>query len=94
MIRVVLVAALVAAALYGVRSQRVLERAGLFGSCSAVASVPSDQGWMACRSGRLSGYPSLAHDACKHVGDRDGLAYWRCPTRLVSSRAAADRPSP
>jgi hypothetical protein len=90
MLKTVLAAALVAAALQGVREERVLERTGLVGSCSAVTASPSDPGgWMACRSGRLSGYPDLSRDSCKLGGTRASIVYWRCPADPVASRAAA-----
>ncbi|HXH87400.1 MAG TPA: hypothetical protein VNI55_02180 [Gaiellaceae bacterium] len=90
MVKIALAAALIAAALHGVKSERVLERAGLFGSCSAVAGAASDAGgWMACTSGRLSGYPDLSHDSCTLGGTREQVVYWRCPDELVSSRTAS-----
>ena len=90
MVKIALVAALLAATLHGVKHERVFERAGLFGSCSAVATAPSEPaGWMACRSGRLSGYPDLSHDSCTLGGTRASIVYWRCPAQLVASRAAA-----
>jgi len=76
----------------GVKDGRALERAGLFGSCSAVPNVTSDSGgWMACSSGRLSGYPDLSHDSCKLGGTRAKIVYWRCPAELVASRTDAAR---
>lgn len=90
MVKIALAAALIAAALHGVKSERVLERAGLFGSCSAVAGAASDTGgWMACSAGRLSGYPDLSRDSCKLGGTRERIVYWRCPSELVSSRTAS-----
>ena len=90
MVKIALAAALLAATLHGVKEERVLERAGLFGSCSAVATAPSEPGgWMACRSGRLSGYPDLSRDSCKLGGTRASIVYWRCPEGVVASQAAA-----
>ena len=90
MVKIALLAAFLAATLHGVKQERVLERAGLFGSCSAVATAPSDPGgWMACRSGRLSGYPDLSRRSCKLGGTRASIVYWRCPARVVASQAAS-----
>lgn len=87
MVKIALIAALIAATMAGVKDGRVLERAGLFGSCSSVPGVASDTGgWMACRSGRLSGYPDLSRDSCKLGGTREEIVYWRCPAALVASR--------
>ena len=89
MVKLALAAALLAATLQGAQRERVFERAGLFGSCSAVPGAVSDAGgWMACRSGRLSGYPDLSHDSCRPGGMRARIAYWRCPGELVASRTA------
>jgi hypothetical protein len=89
MVKIALVAALLAATLHGAKQERVLERAGLVGSCTAVSANPSDPGrWMACRSGRLSGYPDLSRDACKLGGTRAAIVYWRCPGQIDTTRAA------
>lgn len=90
MVKIALVAALIAGALYGVKSERVLERAGLFGSCTAVPGAAAEAGgWMACSSGRLSGYPDLSRDSCTRGGTRAKIVYWRCPTKIVASRTDA-----
>ena len=92
MVKIALVAALIAAALHGVKNERVLERAGLFGSCTAVSGAAAEAGgWMACSSGRLSGYPDLSRDSCTKGGTRAKIVYWRCPTPIVASRTAAER---
>jgi hypothetical protein len=89
MVKIALVAALIAAALHGVRNERVLERAGLFGSCTAVSGAAAQAGgWMACRSGRLSGYPDLSRDSCTRGGTNAKIVYWRCPSQIVAIRAA------
>jgi hypothetical protein len=90
MVKIALVAALIATALHGVKNERVLERAGLFGSCTAVSGAAAEAGgWMACSSGRLSGYPDLSRDSCTRGGTRARIVYWRCPTQIVASRTAA-----
>jgi hypothetical protein len=92
--KIALVAALIAAALYGVEKERVLERAGLFGSCTAVPGAAAEAGgWMACTSGRLSGYPDLSRDSCTRGGTRARIVYWRCPSQIVTNQAEAGRPA-
>ena len=55
MVKLALLAAVVAAALYGVREERVLEEAGLLGSCDVVqTAAPADGQWLACRNGRVA----------------------------------------
>lgn len=84
MLRIVVAAALIAAALAAVKQERLLERAGLLGSCSAVA-VPGDDGeWRACRPGALSGYPDLSLKDCEPRGARGGVRWWRCPAPIGS----------
>lgn len=99
MIRFALVALVVAAALWGVREHRLLEDAGLFGSCTAVETTApsesrsesqSESQWLACRPGRLTDAPDLTRDACVHTGTQLDVAYWRCPAPLVASRAGSE----
>jgi hypothetical protein len=89
MIRVLIVAAALGAALYGVKEERMLERATLLGSCSAlVTSVGAEGEWLACSSGRLMGYPDLSRDGCVRTEARGALELWSCPAKVVASRAA------
>ena len=91
MIRVLIVAAALGAALYGVKEERMLERATLLGSSSAlVTTVASDGQWLACSPGRLMGYPDLSRDGCVRAEARGTLELWSCPAKVVSSRTAAD----
>jgi len=86
MIRVALTAAAIAAVLYGVKEERVLEEAHLFSSCSALATTVASEGqWLGCRSGRLTGYPDLSRDNCVRAPARGALELWRCPSALVAS---------
>ncbi len=90
MLKLALLAAVVAAILYGVRHEHVLEDAGLLGSCDVVeTAAPAEGQWLACRAGRLTEAPDLSRDACVHAGTRASLEYWRCPAALVASRSAA-----
>jgi hypothetical protein len=86
MFRTTLAAALVASVIAAAHHERVLDRTGLLGSCSAVATSTEDGGeWLACRPGNLTGYPDLSTDSCTRGGMRGDVRYWRCPTTLVAS---------
>lgn len=88
MLRILLVATLIAAALFAVKDQRVLQRAGLLGSCRAVTAPAADGAeWHVCRDGKLSGRPDLSLDSCTSYGIVRGLEYWRCPAPLSAGRA-------
>jgi hypothetical protein len=89
MVKLALLAAVVAAALYGVREERVLEDAGLLGSCDVVQTrAPAEGQWLACRNGRITEAPDLTRDACVRAGMRAEVEYWRCPATLIASRSA------
>jgi hypothetical protein len=94
MSRIVFVAAMIASALALAKQERVLDRTGLFGSCSAL-SAPAPQGgrWLACRPGSLTGYPDLSQDSCTRRGLRGETRYWVCPTALVAARAPNEQPT-
>ena len=86
MFRTTLAAALVASALAAAHHERVLDRAGLLGSCTTLAASADDGGqWLECRPGDLTGYPDLSQDACTRGAMRGDVRYWHCPTALVAS---------
>ena len=88
MSRIVFAAALFASVLALVRHERVLDRTGLLGSCSALAApAPAGGQWLECRPGELTGYPDLSRDSCTRRGMRGELRYWICPTPLVAARS-------
>lgn len=87
MLRFAVLIVLVAAALTAVKREHVLERAGLLGSCSAVADPGDPTGqWQACRAGRLTGFPDLTRDSCAQQAVQPEVVYWRCPAPLVPAR--------
>lgn len=89
MFRTALAAALVASVLAAAHHERVLDRAGLLGSCSPVAAATEDGGqWLECRPGELTGYPDLSQDACTRGDMRGEVRYWHCPTALVAGRSS------
>ena len=94
MSRIVFAAAMIASILALAKHERVLDRSGMFGSCSALAA-PAPQGgqWLECRPGRLTGYPDLSQDSCKRRGLRGEARYWICPTALVAARSPNEQPS-
>lgn len=94
MTRVLVVAVLIASILALAKKERVLDRTGLLGSCSAVeAAAPHGGQWLACRSGDLTGYPDLSQDSCRRGGTRGEVRYWICPTPLVAGRSSDETPT-
>lgn len=94
MFRTTLAAALVASALAAAHHERVLDRAGLLGSCTEVtASTEAGGQWLACRPGDLTGYPDLSQDSCTRGAMRGEVRYWRCPTALVAGRSTDETPT-
>lgn len=94
MFRTTLAAALVASVLAAAHHERVLDRAGLLGSCTALAVTTEDGGqWLECRPGDLTGYPDLSQDACTRGAMRGEVRYWRCPTALVAGRSSDETPT-
>ena len=94
MSRIVFVAAMIASALALAKQERVLDRTGMFGSCSSLAApAPAGGRWLACRPGSLTGYPDLSQDSCTRRGLRGDTRYWVCPTALVAARAPNERPT-
>jgi hypothetical protein len=72
--------------MFAVKDGRLLEKAGLTGSCSQIPTPRGQTGfWEACRAGKLEGQPDLGRRSCTHAGASGGVAYWRCPTRIESS---------
>lgn len=94
MSRIVFAAAMIASVLAFGKHERVLERAGLLGSCSTL-SAPAPEGgqWLECRPGRLTGYPDLSRDSCSRRGLRGESRYWVCPTALMAARSPHEQPT-
>jgi hypothetical protein len=94
MSRIVFVAAMIASLLALAKNERVLDRTGLFGSCSAVGAPATDGAqWLGCRPGQLTGYPDLSQDSCSKRGLRGETRYWVCPTPLVAARSPDEQPT-
>jgi hypothetical protein len=85
-LRIFAAAICVAAALVAVKNERLIQRAGLSGSCWAVSTPPGQSGeWRACQPGRLAGRPDLSRRSCTKQGLSGRLEYWRCPAPVESS---------
>jgi hypothetical protein len=83
MVRIVLLAAVIAATLVVVQRQGVLQNAGLAGYCTEVAAPAGETDhWHECRPGKLTGTPELSQASCKRAGVNGKVELWRCPTSL------------
>jgi hypothetical protein len=82
-VRIVLLAAVLAATLTLVQQQRVLQNAGLTGYCVRIATPAGQTGhWHECHSGKLTGTPALSRGSCEGAGRVGSVERWRCPTPL------------
>jgi hypothetical protein len=87
-VRIVLVAAVIAAALVFVQQRQVLQNAGLTGYCEAIATPKNETGyWHECHPGRLTGTPELSRGSCIRAARAGDLERWRCPTPLEQNVA-------
>jgi hypothetical protein len=88
LLKIALIAALIATALVVVRQQRVLENAGLIGYCSQVATPVGQTGvWHECHSGKITGTPGLSLGSCTRIRREPDRDVWRCPTALEANKA-------
>lgn len=87
MLRIVLITAAIAGVLVLAKSERVLERTGIVGTCAPAAAVGADGGqWWACKSGHLFDAPDLWRESCTE-GERNGdVRYWHCPSSVLIER--------
>ena len=89
MFRLAVAAAIVASLLAFAKEQRVLDRAGILGSCTPLTfAAPNDSQWWECRAGKVTGFPDLSQDACKRGSLRGEVRYWLCPAALVAGRSS------
>jgi hypothetical protein len=81
MLRILVAATFAMLAMVVVRDGRLLEQAGLLGSCASVATPAGQSGyWQACRAGRLDGHPDLSRRLCKSRSLAADVEFWRCVT--------------
>jgi hypothetical protein len=91
LLRLAVAAAIVASLLAFAKEERVLDRAGILGSCAALTvPAPNESQWWACRPGDLTGYPDLSKDACKRGSLRGEVRYWLCPAALIAGRGSEE----
>jgi hypothetical protein len=83
---IVAVAACIVALMVAVKNGRVLQTAGLTGSCSHYSETP-DAEYESCKPGKLEGLPDLTKRGCKSAGVKGKVEYWRCPSGVESSDA-------
>ena len=84
-VKILVVLALLMAGLAVVQQQRVIERAGVTGSCEEVrapVAEPSGPQWWSCREGLVTGYPSLIKDSCALRIVTKTRQVWRCPAPI------------
>jgi hypothetical protein len=82
-VRILLVAAVIAATLIVVQQKHVLENAGLTGYCTAIATPAGQTGyWHECHPGKLTGTPELTRGSCDRAGTIGEVERWRCHTPL------------
>lgn len=84
--RIVVTALVILAAMAAVQ-RGALRDVGLTGSCRSMQTLADGTEWVACKSGKLSGSPSLASKSCTDAGVRSKLEWWHCPAQVVSSAA-------
>ena len=86
MLRIILVAALISAALGLAKQERVFARSGIVHDCYAIATPVGEDGfWVACKEGWLDGYPNLAIYSCERQGRSKEQEFWQCPVALSNS---------
>jgi hypothetical protein len=87
LLKILLAALLIVAAMVAIKNGRVLRDAGLTGSCGSITKPVAQTGtWKACKRGRLEGRPDLSRQGCTAEGVAAKLQYWRCPAQLGSAR--------
>jgi hypothetical protein len=87
MLKIIAVAAMIAAALGTAKQQHAFNRAGIVSTCTAIGAPAGEDGeWRECNQGILTGFPDLSMDSCELAGRTQGREYWRCPVPLSTSR--------
>jgi len=88
-LRIIVVGAVLAALMIGIKDERILQRTHIVGSCSAVpdSTVSSSVGgseWHSCVPGRLTGRPGLTMDGCTDFGLYRNAEFWQCPAKVTA----------
>jgi hypothetical protein len=83
---VLVVAALIVCLMAVIKDGRLLRRAGLSGSCTAIATPRGQTGeWQRCKPGRLAGAPDLSRHGCTVAATQGNVQFWRCPAQIGSA---------
>jgi hypothetical protein len=87
LIKIALVAAVIAGLLGVAKQQHWFERVGLLANCQVVerpfsAGAPSGGQWWSCHEGVLSGLPNLVRDNCESKGVYGNTQLWYCPVAI------------
>ena len=86
LLRIIAVAAALVALLIATKDHRLLERTHLVGGCTTVSTANDGSEWRSCRSGWMSGRPSLERGSCTDAGPRGNTELWHCPAALVQDQ--------
>lgn len=87
-LRIAIVAGLIAVSLALVQRQHVLQHAGLTGYCTQIATPAGEDGvWQECLPGKLTGTPGLSRGSCVRISHATPRDVWRCPTPLQANTA-------
>ncbi len=88
LVRIAIIAALIAVTLGVIQKKDVLQKAGLTGYCTTMPTPANQSGfWHECRPGKMTGAPELTLASCKRAGSVGQIERWRCPTALEPNTA-------
>ena len=85
LVKILVVLALLVAGLAVLQQQRVVQRAGVVGSCVEVRAPANDvrgAQWWSCNEGLITGFPSLVKDNCTLKVPTGERQVWRCPVPI------------
>jgi hypothetical protein len=87
LIKIAIVAAVIAGLLAVAKQQLWFERVGLLAQCTEInrpfsSGAPAGGQWWTCREGALSGLPNLRRDHCDSKGISGGTELWYCPVAI------------
>jgi hypothetical protein len=87
LLKIFVVGALAIGLMAAVKDGRVLRKAGLLSTCSAVTvNGQTDATLLSCTKGRLDGWPDETNNSCNLIAVHPNREFWRCAAPVVSSR--------
>jgi hypothetical protein len=90
-LRIVLITAAVASLLVLAKRERVLERTGIVGTCTELATpAPPGSKWWSCKSGEIADMPDLWRDWCTQGERRGDVQFWLCPASVTAALKEKD----